>query len=503
MNDLERDIRELLDEEVRSAPQPHERTAAVRRTRRRQGTVIAGGALAAVALVAASLMGLRAIERADDPTFGDQPTVATNINGITISHPEGWYVVDPDEAGMNGPNPTPDLPKLILAVAPFDPEQLFACPGMVDGTPHAFLMTVQEEPLLLSGAPTARWPVELEPLGVDAAESGCYPGWEFLRAGWTAAGRTFEGRVGFAPDVSDADRDALLAAFASMTFEPGVDGATSVVLATGLSGGEVWELIASGGPDGLELSLQGESFGAGIGGLVPSGDRIQMAGQVFGAGSAAERVVFGAVPVGTVRVGVRMEADDELLIRVIDVPDTIDADVDAFAITVPANRSAVVNAYGDDGQILASGELPLDTDGPIETPLPGEVLFRGRTNDCFWTLSRTSGGTHEELLDLTSRDGELLTRLVVDLDEGAAPLQIASFDCAIDETDAVLVFGIATEEVADVDWADPIGDDGGPPECLSAELPPGFCFFLADFSGPGEAVALDENGDEVARVPYG
>ncbi|MGH2671605.1 MAG: hypothetical protein ACRDHC_01355, partial [Actinomycetota bacterium] len=101
MSDLEQDIRELLDEEVRSAPPPHEATAIVRRTRRRQGAVIAGGTLAAVALVAASLVGLRAIDRADRATLVDQPTVTTSLNGITISHPEGWHVVDPDEAGLN------------------------------------------------------------------------------------------------------------------------------------------------------------------------------------------------------------------------------------------------------------------------------------------------------------------------------------------------------------------------------------------------------------------
>src|SRR5688500_12700240 len=184
MNDLEREIRELLDEEVRSAPPPHERIGALRRTRLRQGAMIAGGALAAVTLVAGSLAGLRAIDRAERSIFVDQPTVITSVNGITMSHPEGWYVVDPDEAGLNGPNTTPDVPKLILAVAPFDPGELFACPGMAQGTPHQFLMTVQEEPLALSGGAAAPWPVELEPLEVGAAESGCYPGWEFLRAGW-------------------------------------------------------------------------------------------------------------------------------------------------------------------------------------------------------------------------------------------------------------------------------------------------------------------------------
>src|SRR5688500_10585554 len=145
MNDLEHDIRELLDEEVRSAPPPHESGAVVRRTRRRQGAVIAGGALAAVALVAGSFAGVRAIDRAEAPTSRAQPTVSPSVNAITLSHPEGSYVIDPDEAELNGTDPSPDLPKLILAVAPFDPCDLFACPGMAQVTPHQFLMTIQEE----------------------------------------------------------------------------------------------------------------------------------------------------------------------------------------------------------------------------------------------------------------------------------------------------------------------------------------------------------------------
>jgi hypothetical protein len=382
MSDLEQDIRDLLDEEVRSAPPPHEGTTVVRRTRRRQGAVIAGGALAAVALVAGSLAGLRAIDRAEGPTFADQPTVSTSINGITMSHPEGWYVADPDEAGLNGPDPTPDLPKLILAVAPFDPGELFACPGMA-ATPHPFLMTIQEEPLALNGPASSSWPVELEPLDVGAAESGCYPGWEFLRTGWTAAGRTFEARAGFAPDVSDADRDALVAAFASMTFDPATGGATSFILASGTTAGEDWELIARGGllhPDaasGLELSLEAESVSSGSVssgmGFDPSSNEFQMSGVVLGTGSDAERVIFGAVPADAVRLGLQVSGGDPVALpvpEILDVPDTIDPDLNAFIFSIRLDQTAVVTAFDDSDTQIASGEVTPGADGAHPTPVP-------------------------------------------------------------------------------------------------------------------------------------
>lgn len=505
MNDLERDIRDLLNEEVRSAPQPHERTAALQRTRRRQGAVVAGGALAAVALVAASLMGLRAIDRTGPPTFGNQPTVNTSINGITMSHPEGWYVVDPDVAGLNGPDPTPDLPTLILAVAPFDPGELFGCPGMVEGTPHAFLMTVQEDPLALSGASATPWPVRLEPLGVRAVESGCYPGWEFLRAGWTAAARTFEGRVGFAPDVSDADRDALLAAFASMTFEPVVDGATSVVLATGTAGGEDWELIAgqafvaTSGESSLVLSLEAESTSSGMG-FDPSSDDIQVSSHAFGDYGEREIVVFGAMPVGTTSIEA-FPPDDApaILAEVLDVPDEIDARLNAFVLVAPEDLPIELYAYDADGNVVLRGTTG-GYDFPRPSPSPDEVVFRGRTNDCLWTLSRASVAPGQERIDLTAEDVQV--GFIADVGPDAPPLQLASFTCPR-EPGGTLVFGLYTQEVADVRWPTSAPDEIGVPECVPADVPARFCFFLLDRAGDsGEAIALDANGNEIGRATF-
>jgi len=405
MNDLERDIRDLLDEEVRSAPAPHERTGALRKTRRRQGAMIFSGALVAVALVAGSFAGLRLIDRTDDPTFGDQPIVTTSVHGITMSHPKGWYVVDPDEAGLNGSDPSPDLPKLILAVAPFDPGELFACPGMTQGTPHRFLMTIQEEPRALDGPASSPWPVELQPLDVGAAESGCYPGWEFLRAGWTIAGRTFEARAGFAPDVSDTDRDALLDAFASLTFDAGTGGATSFVLARGTTAGEDWELIAgvgllpaSGESVGLELMLNGESVSAGIGGFQPSNPTISMAEQELGTGADTQRVVFGAVPSEAVRLGLEVSGGDPVAApapEILDVPDEMDRRLNAFVFTLRLDQTAVVTAYDASNDEIAYAQIGPEGVGPVATPTAEETDLEDGRHFGFITSVDTAERTME------------------------------------------------------------------------------------------------------------
>lgn len=502
MNDLERDLRTLLGSKAGGAsiaPRPEPRV--LKRARRRQVGTVLGASIGVVAVLALATLTLGSLLRSEPVTPAVPSTITRSLNGIGITFPETWHLIDPDAAGLNG-SATPDLPRLVLALSPQEPDELLACPGMVEGTPPTFLMTIQEEPLALAGEGSGPWPVELEPMGADTSQSGCYPGWGFLRAGWTAAGRTFEARVGLAPDVTDADREALFAAFTSMTFEP-IEGAPStVVLATGTAGGEDWELIATRQPDGLSLTLQAETFGTGTGGFDPTSDELQLTDHVFGSGSEAERVVFAAVPAGVtliVAVGPAFAVEPGVL----DVPDEIDPRLNAFVVVVDADTDIAFRGFDATDDLVVSGGIAAEgTPLEIALPEPDEVLFDGRLNNCWWSLDRTSEGPGLERLRLVSPLGTLLNELHADVGLDAPPLQLMMFDCPTDDSSGLLVFGVVSDEAATVRWGDEFGSEGLP-DCLEAAIPSGFCVFLLDLDGPGVAIALDADGNEIARVPYG
>jgi hypothetical protein len=339
--------------------------------------MIAGSVIAAAALIAIAVVGFGAL---NDESGEVVPASATEeMNGITITFPDRWTLIDPDAAGLNGPDPgdpdaTPDVPRLVLALLPFDPGELLACPGMAQGVPHTFLMTVQEMPLALSGDAARPWPVELKPLEVGTAESGCYPGWEFLHAGWSAEGRTFEARVGFAPDVTDADRNALFKAFATMTFSPGTSGPAAAVLETGEIGGETWELAASRDDSGLSLSVETDDMASGIHGFAPNSTDLQFAEVVVGNGDGARNLVFGAVPPGTVAI----DCPDPAAVRTFDVPDEIDDKFEAFIVVLDVGLEVELNAVDADGNVIASGRAGSDRGEPVETPPEEPALEDGR-----------------------------------------------------------------------------------------------------------------------------
>jgi hypothetical protein len=381
VNDLERDLREVLHEDARSVPTPISAPEGLRRlAHRRQAVFVGLMGLAGAAVIAGIVVGattLPSLQSGPEPAAPGPKTTGT-LNGITITYPQAWHLIDPDTAGLNGSplmSESP-LPRIVLALAPTEAPETFGCPARAgSGEAASLLMTIQEEPLALSGPASHAWPVELEPLNVDASESACYPGWEFLRAGWAASGRTFEARVGLAPEASGDERDALFTAFESMTFESSGGGATSVVLTHGTAGGEDWQLFASHTKGGLSLEIAGETTGAGTAALDALSMNIQPSTILFGSGSAAELVIFGAVPEGVVRVEASAEDGSTVSTDVLDVPNEIDPHLDAFVLVVDPRVPVELNGFDKAGrQVVATGLVSI----ALQSPSVDAALEDGR-----------------------------------------------------------------------------------------------------------------------------
>jgi hypothetical protein len=376
VNDLERDLREVLDEDARRAPTPISAPEGLRRSVRRRQALFAGVVgLSALAIVAGIVAGATMLlpVRSSQPG-GEGPTTTNTLNGITITYPQAWSLIDPDEAGLNGSSMMAEvqLPRIMLALAPTDPGKTFGCPGQAGGA-ATFLMTVQEEPLALDGPSSEPWPVELRAMTADASESACYPNWDFLRAGWTAAGRTFEARVGFAPAATTDERDAVLAAFASMSFAASSDGVAAATLTRGTAGGQEWSLIATRQSNGLSLTLQGESFASGTGGFDRSSQDLQVSSHAFGDGTDRELVVFGVVPEGTVRVDATSADGSVTSTDVLDVPNEIDPGLNAFVLVVAPGPLKLLG-YDASDEVVAHGTV----DAAEPAPFPGASLKDGR-----------------------------------------------------------------------------------------------------------------------------
>ena len=395
MNDLERDLREVFRDDALRVPTPATAPEGLRRSARRRQAVFGGAvALAGLAVVAGIVAGATTLlSSQSDPEPAAQPTTSGTMHGITITYPESWALIDPDKAALNGSPMMGEspLPRIVLALAPSEEPETFGCPALAQPGQFApFLMTVQEEPLAVDGPSARPWPVALEPMSLDTDTARCYEGWTFERAGWTSSGRTFEARVGFSPDATGEERDALSSAFGSMTFEPSGGGATAVELAHGTAGGEDWTLSASRAKGGLSIELSGGSTGSGMGSLGDTTTDIQASDTVFGSGSRAQRVIFGVVPEGVVWVQAsEASTGDGFIVSadVLDVPDEIDPNLNAFALVVDDLRGPVVLAgYDASDQIDATGSI-----GHVVAPQPADAATSPTANSS--TAGRARGGS--------------------------------------------------------------------------------------------------------------
>ena len=375
MNDLERDLRTLLDDKASAAGVPEPDVRLLRRARRRQmGTVLAG-ALGVAVILGGVVIAMWALgpSRGETPADPLEPRVATPVNGVTVTHPESWKVLDPVEAGITPETETTTRLIVLMSNAEEITPEAISCPGLSGDAGGELVMTIQEVPLALAGEGARPWPVELvsliEPGQDEVGPSGCLPGWTFLRASWTANGRGFEARVGFGPDVSGLERDALQAAFDSLRFAQAEGAPEAVVLATGTAGAEDWELIAERSSDGMFLGLEWSSGGAGMGGMLDVPDPIQYSARYLGAGADRELVLYGVTRFPIVRVEYAPSANGPWAVsaQVIDVPETIGGELDAFVLTTADPRTGsvgILRGYDRSDQVVAEVNVP--------SPAPGD-----------------------------------------------------------------------------------------------------------------------------------
>ena len=96
MNDLEARIREVLHEDANRAPFVGAMPEQVRpRVRRRQAVTVLAASLAAVALIAGSVLVARSFE--DVPAVPEPQSLeltATIGGAVEVSSPRDWYLVD-------------------------------------------------------------------------------------------------------------------------------------------------------------------------------------------------------------------------------------------------------------------------------------------------------------------------------------------------------------------------------------------------------------------------
>jgi hypothetical protein len=388
MTDLDTELRELLQRKASQAggggtgaPEP-----VLRRARRRQGLVAAVAALTVVAVAAGAFAAGRWIGRSDGTPGA--PTTSETVKGVTITYPEDWFLATQTDV----PGPVDPSDGLLFDLSNVDLTQgrIMACPPEAEDYQQIVAMSVQEYLGVAADPAAPSWPVEPVPFEPDpiASGPGCQPqGWSYLSAEWTVAGRTFFAALAFGAESSEADREALMIAYRSMTFEPLEGGTESVELVSGSTGDETWTLSVSVGADGepeftitRENFVTGESSGEGAAAAAPAPPVTGFLSR-FGDGAKVTTVVYGIVPAETASVNVSLTGEDAQgnpmergpePAEVVDLPDAF-RDVHAYYFVAGDPwTGAEVEAFDADGSSLgtASPDEPLEE--PTAIPTTGE-----------------------------------------------------------------------------------------------------------------------------------
>ena len=399
MNDLERDLRELLDSKAGEATISDEPTrAVVRRARRRQlGTVITA-TLAAALVVAGSLVAMRSLLRADPanqrpatpPVLPDAPDGfrSAALPYASIAYPEDWYLLDTSPLEFYGaarPYTVPSGP--VLQLANFDPDLPHSPRCMVD--PDALpdqgvLLTVgvmTPEEAAISNGPSGPWPVDLSPMPSNQ-DPVCTGGPRPMIATWTApSGLIYWANAARGADASRADVQAMEQAYRSLAFPPTDQpqmsrmaafqgqGTPRVILGTERIGSWTAEIVAY-----VELN---KSLVVGVSGS-PGGDCCIGSGIAPHSGSTEQPItttfmvgpsgtlVYGAISPEVVDVELRTSSGGAVPVHVAELPPSMGfEDRVVWGVAPGADERATMVGYDAEGDAIGDPIFPAGPRIPI------------------------------------------------------------------------------------------------------------------------------------------
>ena len=235
MNDLERDLHELLQTKARDASPPAPPDPGVlKRARRRQvGTVVTALAVVATLVVGsvAAFQLLRGIDQtapepATAPVLPEAPPgfESAALPYASIAYPEDWILLDTSPLVPLGVAQPEVLSGPVLQLANFDPDLPHSPRCMVDPDalpPEGVLLTVgimTPDEAEIVGDPSGPWPVDLAPLP-NNADPVCTDGPRPRVATWTApSGAIYWANAAQGTDASATDVRSMERAFESLAF---------------------------------------------------------------------------------------------------------------------------------------------------------------------------------------------------------------------------------------------------------------------------------------------
>lgn len=509
MNDLERELRSLLETKARDADvAPRLAPRVLKRARRRQRVTVLTAIVGALVILAGSIAGFRALDRiggtqlpADVPALPDAPAGFSSVvlPYGSIAYPDGWTIL-----AFKGD-------REILQVTNFDSEFDTSC-FAADGQalpPLGAVLLIQRLPAGDLSLPT--WPVVLAEPGPSAldcrgAQEGDFGEPEQLQATWRGGSATFVANAALGRVAPEEVRRLLFESFASLHVIGGdapqteeligernlildaVDSPAGPVTLYGYrddsEGGTSWIGIA--GPAGTDLSGAGS-----IGGEVPRADEsVTMSLDSWGG------VVWGDVAATAARAELRTVEGATYRATLVPLPPSLEAQGHqaVWGVATQATGDRVTTLlYDAEGNVLgdyvplgrttvATGEDPeggpwelyleVTTDG---TGLGFRFLQGGAGSGCClrplrgdFRLDGSQSGSGEPSA-ITALASDAITKVV--------------FEATSGETIEGTLFPVPDPEL-------------GIPQVALVIVP-------RAISVRGELVAYDDAGTELAREPLG